>query len=63
MYGKPQQRGTRFRETIMFNFDISDIQRITVAAVGALILASTFVGAAVAPARAVETSPAVHLQA
>jgi hypothetical protein len=47
----------------MFNFDHIDFQRIAVAAVGALILTTTFVGAAVAPARAIETAPSVHVQA
>ena len=47
----------------MFKFDTVDLQRIAVAAVGALILTTTFVGAAVAPARAIETAPAVSLQA
>ncbi|MBA3676188.1 MAG: hypothetical protein H0W74_02135 [Sphingosinicella sp.] len=47
----------------MFKFATSDIQRIAVAALGALILTTTFVGAAVAPARAIETAPAVYVQA
>ncbi|HEV2747577.1 MAG TPA: hypothetical protein VGW34_09805 [Allosphingosinicella sp.] len=41
----------------MFNFDKIDLQRIATAAVGALILTTACVGAAVAPARAVETAP------
>ncbi|HEY0627394.1 MAG TPA: hypothetical protein VGD10_11760 [Allosphingosinicella sp.] len=42
----------------MFNFDRTDLQRFAVAAVGALILTGTAVGAAVGPARAVEKAPA-----
>ena len=37
----------------MFNFD--NLQRIATAAVAALVLTTTFVGAAVGPARAIET--------
>ena len=40
----------------MFNFFNIDITRIATAAVGALVLSTMFVGAAVGPARAVETS-------
>ena len=47
----------------MFQFDRTDLQRMGVAAIGALILSTTFVGAAVAPARAVETAPAAYAQA
>lgn len=47
----------------MFKFDTTDLQRIAVAAVGALILTTTFVGAAVAPARAAETAAVVVVQA
>ncbi|HWH16880.1 MAG TPA: hypothetical protein VNT77_00855 [Allosphingosinicella sp.] len=47
----------------MFKFDHIDIQRIAVAAIGALILTTTAVGAAVGPARAVETAPVVYAQA
>jgi hypothetical protein len=39
----------------MFNFANIDIHRIATAAVGALVLSTACVGAAVAPARAVET--------
>ncbi|HEY6916176.1 MAG TPA: hypothetical protein VI381_00900 [Allosphingosinicella sp.] len=39
----------------MLNFN-SEFQRIATAAVGALVLTTTFVGAAVGPARAIETS-------
>ncbi len=46
----------------MFDFDYSDIQRMAVAAVGALILTTTAVGAAVGPARAVETAPLAYAQ-
>jgi hypothetical protein len=45
----------------MFNFD--QLGRVALSALGALILTTTFVGAAVGPARAVETSPVVGLQA
>lgn len=41
----------------MFNFDKIDFQRIATSAVGALVLAAACVGAAVGPARAVETAP------
>ena len=40
----------------MFKLDRIEIQRMAVAAVGALVLTTTAVGAAVGPARAVETS-------
>jgi hypothetical protein len=39
----------------MFNFFNIDISRIATAAVGALILSTACVGAAVGPARAIET--------
>lgn len=42
----------------MFNFDRIDLQRIATAAVGALVLTTACVGAAVGPAHAVETAPA-----
>ncbi len=45
----------------MFNFDRTDFQRFAVAAVGALILSTTAVGAAVGPAVAVE-APAGQVQ-
>ena len=41
----------------MFNFANIDINRIATAAVGALVLSTACVGAAVAPAQAVETVP------
>jgi len=47
------------RDTKMFKFDDIDFQRIAVAAVGALILTTTVVTAAVGPARAVETEKVV----
>lgn len=46
-------------ETEMFNMDF---QRIATAAVGALILTVASVGAAVGPARSVETSPVALAQ-
>ena len=42
----------------MFKLDTIDLQRIATAAVGALVLTTACVGAAVAPAYAVETAPA-----
>lgn len=50
-------------ETEMFKFDKSEIQRVAAAAVGALILTTTFVGAAVGPARAIETTPIAYAAA
>ncbi|MDQ3140265.1 MAG: hypothetical protein M3Q15_06025 [Pseudomonadota bacterium] len=47
----------------MFQFDRTDLQRMGVAAIGAIILSTTFVGAAVAPARAVETGPSIYAHA
>jgi hypothetical protein len=41
----------------MFNSDKIDFQRIVAASVGAFLLTTACVGAAVAPARAVETAP------
>jgi hypothetical protein len=38
----------------MFNFDKIDLQRIVTAAVGALVLSTACIGAAVAPAGAFE---------
>jgi len=46
----------------MFNFDHIDFQRIGGAALGALLLTVTFVGAAVGPARMVETAPVAYAQ-
>jgi hypothetical protein len=43
----------------MFN---TDFQRVATAAIGALILTTVSVGAAVGPARSVETSPVVYAQ-
>jgi hypothetical protein len=42
----------------MFNFD--KIKQGVLATIGAVILTATSVGAAVGPARAVETAPAAH---
>ncbi len=42
----------------MFKFDKTDLQRIATAAVGALVLTTACVSAAVGPARAAETAPA-----
>ncbi len=42
----------------MFNFDRSEIQRTVLAAVGALLLSTTAVTAAVGPAMASQTAPA-----
>jgi len=44
----------------MFKFDHIDLQRIAVAAVGALILSTTAVAAAVGPA--IETAPSAQAQ-
>jgi hypothetical protein len=41
----------------MFKFDASDIQRMSIATVGALLLTVTMIGSTVAPARAVEMAP------
>jgi hypothetical protein len=43
----------------MFNFDKIDIQRVATAAVGAIILSTVSITAAVGPARAVETASIV----
>ena len=43
----------------MFNFTNIDINRIVTAAVGALVLSTACVGAAIAPAGAVETGATV----
>lgn len=43
----------------MFNFDKSG--SAVLSAIGALVLTITFVGAAVGPARAIETTPVVML--
>lgn len=43
----------------MFKFDHIDLQRIVTAAVGALVLTTACVGAAVGPARAIETDRTV----
>ncbi|QPQ56148.1 hypothetical protein IC614_06190 [Allosphingosinicella flava] len=40
----------------MFNFK-SDIQRVAVSVAGTFLLTTTFVGAAIGPARAIETTP------
>lgn len=41
----------------MFKFNDIDFQRIATAAVGAIVLSTACVAAAVAPARVIETSP------
>ena len=46
----------------MLGFDKIDLQRIATAAVGALVLTTACVGAAVGPARAAETGPVVSAQ-
>ena len=38
------------------------IKQSVVAAIGAIVLTSTAVGAAVGPARAIETSPSIYAQ-
>jgi hypothetical protein len=43
--------------------DFTKIRQSVVAALGALILTTVSVGAAVGPARAIETAPAASLQA
>ena len=45
----------------MFNFANIDINRIAIAAVGALVLSTACVGAAVAPAVAVETDTTIQV--
>jgi hypothetical protein len=47
----------------MFTFDKIDLQRVATAAVGAFILTVVSVGAAVGPARAVETDRSVSAAA
>jgi hypothetical protein len=47
----------------MFKFDSIDLQRIATAAIGALVLTTVSVGAAVGPARAVETDQTVAISA
>jgi len=42
----------------MFKIDAIDFQRIATAAIGAIVLSTACIAAAVAPARAIETSPA-----
>lgn len=44
----------------MFN---TDLARVALAAVGALVLTTTTVGAAVAPGRLAETAPVVYAKA
>jgi len=46
----------------MFNFK-SDLHRVATAMVDTLLLTTTFVGAAVGPARAIETAPAASVTA
>jgi hypothetical protein len=47
----------------MFNFFNIDFNRIATAAVGALVLSTACVGAAVGPARAIETDPSLQIAA
>lgn len=47
----------------MFKFDKIDLQRIATAAVGAFMLTLVSVGAAVGPARAVETDRSISAAA
>jgi hypothetical protein len=51
----------RFREPTMTNFFNIDFNRLATAAVGALVLTTACVGAAVAPARAVETDTTIQV--
>ncbi len=44
-------------------FDFEKLQRIALSAVGALILSSAAIAAAVGPARAIETAPVVYAAA
>ena len=41
----------------MFGFDKGEVQKVILAAIGALALTTVSVGAAVGPARAIETTP------
>jgi hypothetical protein len=43
-------------------FDFGKFQQVAAAALGALILTAVSVGAAVGPARAIETAPIAHAQ-
>jgi hypothetical protein len=47
----------------MFAFNNIGIQHTGISIIGALILAATSIGAAVGPARAIETSPIAYAQA
>jgi len=47
----------------MFDFNLTNLQRIATAAVGALVLTTVSVSAAVGPARAIETAPITYAQA
>ena len=47
----------------MFKFSASDIQRVSIATVGALLLTVTMIGSTVAPARAVEMAPLAQMPA
>lgn len=44
-------------------FDYDKIQRVAFSAIGAIILTTLSVGAAVGPARAIETTPIAYAQA
>ena len=44
-------------------FDLNDIQRTALAALGAIVLSTVSVAAAVGPARVIETSPVSYAQA
>lgn len=47
----------------MFKFDTIDLQQIATAAVGAVILSTACIGAAVGPARAIETDRTIQIAA
>jgi hypothetical protein len=47
----------------MFNFDRTEIQRMVVAAVGALLLSTAAISAAIGPAFAVESGPVLSAHA
>jgi len=43
-------------------FDYENIRRVALSAIGAIILTTVSVGAAVGPARAIETTPILYAQ-
>jgi hypothetical protein len=51
------QTSALVRETIMFSFDTSDLQRFAVSTIGALILSTACIVAAAGPVRAAEPTP------